>query len=165
MFEAWKAGNVYGMTAEAMIRGNARAEITGGHDSHGDTEYRYTFAGDKLTVEQRVGGWDEDARWSPFFHGFWWTFVNIHIDRERHPDFQDLRNVKREYVDEIHNPASLQKAINDDLNLLGVWAATGHNTGANWDSLLKRVKVGQEHLNPYTFSGPKWREESQQVAA
>ena len=29
---------------EAFIRANAGAEITGGHDSHGDTEYQYTIS-------------------------------------------------------------------------------------------------------------------------
>lgn len=39
------------LTAENFIRANKRAEITGGHDAHGDTEYRYTLGADRVGVQ------------------------------------------------------------------------------------------------------------------
>lgn len=35
--------------AETFLRANPKAQITGGHNAHGDTEYRYTFTGDEVT--------------------------------------------------------------------------------------------------------------------
>lgn len=43
------------LTVEAFIRANERAEITDGHEAHGDTEYRYTIdlAAGTVSVQHR----------------------------------------------------------------------------------------------------------------
>tara|TARA_R110001599_G_C12124717_1_gene649213 strand:+ start:465 stop:848 length:384 start_codon:yes stop_codon:yes gene_type:complete len=41
-----------------FIRANEQAEITADHDSHADTDYRYTIDGTYITAEERV---KEDA--------------------------------------------------------------------------------------------------------
>lgn len=47
--------NARGGLAEAFIRANDRAELTGSHEVHGDTEYRYTLSRtNHLTAEKRV---------------------------------------------------------------------------------------------------------------
>jgi hypothetical protein len=51
--------------ADCFIKANARAELTGSHDTHGDTDYQYTITTDKtgakrVTVKRRswaVGGY------------------------------------------------------------------------------------------------------------
>ena len=40
------------MTAEKFIRKNEKSEITFSHESHADTEYRYTIENNIITVER-----------------------------------------------------------------------------------------------------------------
>lgn len=70
--------------ADDFIRANPRAELTPSHDSHGDTEFRYTVEidGDErfgnptyhLTVESGI---DED--WETIFTGSLDNFINIYL--------------------------------------------------------------------------------------
>jgi hypothetical protein len=41
-------------TAEQFLRKNEHAELTGGHDAHGDTEYRYTIWHNLVNIEKRI---------------------------------------------------------------------------------------------------------------
>lgn len=68
------AANGRGGYAAAFLRGNYNAEFTGGHNAHGDTEYRYTVAADgSLRVDNRVPG----GEWkSAYIGGKVWQFVN-----------------------------------------------------------------------------------------
>ena len=74
----WAAFKVSGqVTIESFIRGNDRAEITQSHEAHGDTEYRYTFDGHRLTVHDRP---DYGDTWRVIFTGYWWEFVEANRD-------------------------------------------------------------------------------------
>lgn len=58
-----------------FLRANERAEITGDHESHGDTEYRYTLTGDQLTAWERR--WNGDTpTWRVIFEGPLVAFIN-----------------------------------------------------------------------------------------
>lgn len=69
--------------ADDFIRANDRAELTPSHDSHGDTEYRYTV---KVTGDERFGDPDyqltaesrsfSDNRWETFYQGSVDDFIN-----------------------------------------------------------------------------------------
>lgn len=61
--------------AACFLRGNERAELTSGHEAHGDTEYRYTLRGSTLTAYKRYG-FGESERWDAFSVGPWHEFVN-----------------------------------------------------------------------------------------
>ena len=61
------------ITAETMIRANDRAELTHSHESHGDTEYRYTIAGDMLTAAKGYG-----ENWVNIYYGTVLDFVKKH---------------------------------------------------------------------------------------
>ena len=64
-------------TVESFIKANDRAEITGSHEAHGDTEYRYDFIAaaphgtfnldSTVIVSKRIGFWGDAARWSETF--------------------------------------------------------------------------------------------------
>jgi len=41
--------------ADRFYRANHKAEFTNGHSSHGDTDYRYTFEGNKILVQSHEG--------------------------------------------------------------------------------------------------------------
>lgn len=56
--------NKRGGLADQFIRANECAELTGGHDVHGDTEYRYDVIGRKVRASRRVNFTD---RWEQFF--------------------------------------------------------------------------------------------------
>ena len=43
-------GNYRRLSVEKFIRANEKAEICNGHDSHGDTEYRYDFTNSSLQL-------------------------------------------------------------------------------------------------------------------
>lgn len=40
---------------DSFIRANEKAEMTSSHETHGDTDYRYTIEGGRLTVQGRAG--------------------------------------------------------------------------------------------------------------
>lgn len=73
--EASQCENPRGGMACRFIRAIEGAELTGGHEEHGDTEYRYTVRGDQLTAQRRVNFSDP---WQVFFVGNWWDFVNAY---------------------------------------------------------------------------------------
>jgi hypothetical protein len=66
------------LNVERFLFGNDRAEITESHEAHGDTEYRYTLAGDQLTGYKRAHGWsdNEPEKWPVFFVGSVVEFIN-----------------------------------------------------------------------------------------
>lgn len=76
MYQAAISGSKGGH-AEAFMRGNPSAELTAGHDAHGDTEYRYDLVGDMLTVSKRTS-WEGAPKFKPIWKGNWWAFVNSH---------------------------------------------------------------------------------------
>ena len=59
--------------AGKFYRANERAEFTGGHEAHGDTEYRYTLDGTALTAWKRYEFTD---RWDVFYAGEYHEFIN-----------------------------------------------------------------------------------------
>jgi len=73
-------------TAESFIRHNAKAEITDSHDSHGDTDFRYTVYWDdrgsraQILAEKRYYANTEDNEsgkdyWKPVFDGALISFI------------------------------------------------------------------------------------------
>lgn len=66
--------NARGGLAEAFIRANDRAEITSGHESHGDTEFRYTLGvNNHLIAEWRPVGLDH---WKGVWNGPLLDFIH-----------------------------------------------------------------------------------------
>jgi len=61
--------------AESFLRKNERAEFTHSHESHGDTEFRYTVMNDKIVVHNMQYGTDS---WEEVFNGSLKDFVNNH---------------------------------------------------------------------------------------
>lgn len=79
--------------AERFMRGNVRAELTGGHHTHCDTEFRYTMQADGFLVAEARKGWGDDEQWSGFFAGHVSEFVNRY-DPE---DGKQIVQLKRAY--------------------------------------------------------------------
>lgn len=159
LFNAWKSGGR--LTAESLIRGNDGAELTSSADAHGDTEYRYTIDGDKLTVEARhtlieFGSYPKG--WKTIFDGDWVEFVNKNLDAKwLDGEKPELRRVKIEYATEVHTPQTLHDKLNDDLMLLGCWtvgAWKDHPDSANMQNLKARIARMKDMLA--TFGGPAW---------
>ncbi len=68
---------VDGGLPERMLRANRWAELTGSHDSHDDTEYRYTIRGGEdgpgaTILAEKVDGNDN---WTIFFTGSLGEFI------------------------------------------------------------------------------------------
>lgn len=78
-----------------FIRANERAEVTDGHDAHGDTQYRYTLRGSFLSVSKRYMGAGE-SNWQGFYTGEWHEFVNQY-GRESIEGFTPLRAIESVY--------------------------------------------------------------------
>lgn len=81
LWAAHHHANTRGGMAAQFVRANDLAEFTGGHDSHGDTEYRYTLDVDtgNLTAWARQHGWKplEAPKWRVIHMGPWYEFVNL----------------------------------------------------------------------------------------
>lgn len=71
--------NQGGFSAEGFLRANNKAEFTSCHDAHGDTEFRYTFEGNRnVTCEKRVYH-NEIASWRCEYQGTIENFVNSYL--------------------------------------------------------------------------------------
>ena len=149
-YAAFMAGGQ--VSAESMIRGNDRAEITRNHDQHGDTDYRYTIDGHNLLAEH----FERDETWKTVFDGDWVDFINTHVPKSGW--VEDFRELKRLDIDfrkgVVHTPKTLQAEIDKDTRLLGAWAANGNAKGGNWDMLIKRVGEMKAHL--ISYDNPAW---------
>lgn len=129
------------LRAEDFIRGNHGFEITESHALHGDTEYRYYFAGTTLRVDQRINFSDE---WETIHDGPWWEFVEAYKDNEHMPltDYEPFIIFDGEkYLGPRPMTLSMLKSKRDSVqNLLGIWAANGHTIGSNWESNVSLYK-------------------------
>ena len=140
------------LTAESLIRGNDKAEITESHQAHGDTEYRYTIGGQSLKVLSGYGD-----KWHTVFNGDWVDFINDNINQGWFNESVSV--LKRITCDtygrkQVFTPESLQKQIDDDLRLLGQWSINGHTDSCNSKDLVARIKLMQGHINSFGF--PEW---------
>ncbi len=114
--------NKRGGMACQFLRANEGAELTGSHESHGDTEYRYTVtadpAGAVLKQEHRSHGWGDDVRevWTLEYSGPVVAFV------ERFSTHRFLR-IPRAYSShvEIVTAEQAKAQLNDKYRLLGMW--------------------------------------------
>lgn len=71
--------NHRGGLADKFFRSNSGAEFTGGHEAHGDTEYRYDCDGrGMLNVKTRVGSWAEPT-WETIDIIPYWQFCNKYL--------------------------------------------------------------------------------------
>ena len=61
---------------EAFIAANSRAEITRSHETHGDTEYRYTIDRKFVQVQKRIMNFSEERG----FDNYWQTIFSGSID-------------------------------------------------------------------------------------
>lgn len=149
MYDAWQASTANSVTAESMIRGCPRAEITGSHDDHGDTQYRYTFGpAHQLHAETRDLNTDT---WSLVFRGPWYEFVNQHTDNQ-------LRVVTMQYgYTSVHTPASLKAVIDDKCRSLGMWASNHDTTSCNFKNLADEITALRSLITAY--GEPAWKSE------
>lgn len=84
---------VYGFTA-SFAMANDRAEITEGHDAHGDTEYQYTVNVMPHTINLTVHARDMDSYpadvWKLHYSGAMTDFIRQHASN---PLFQNISTV------------------------------------------------------------------------
>ena len=73
---------------EAFIAANTGAQITRSHDTHGDTEYRYTIDRKFVKVQKRIMNFNEEHG----FDNYWQTIYSGSID-----EFI-VRNIQQEFV-------------------------------------------------------------------
>lgn len=149
LYNAFNSGG--NVSAESMIRGNDKAEITESHDAHGDTEYRYTINGNDLTVKKVYGD-----TFKTIYTGDWVDFVNQHLDAAWVDDIQVLKRIDIEYRKGIaHTPKTLQAVIDDDCRTCGIWASNGNAKGANFDGITKRIAEMRAMVS--NFGDPSWK--------
>ena len=137
-----------------MIRANDRAELTGDHESHGDTEYRYTIkgvgAGALIVVSERSKSHDDVWDWleegEPICLA---EFIDKHIDpkwcRDDAYDYKPFSLVKTGW----HNLHTALDIIEERRNLtsalptLRLWTEKGTMTSedSNWKNVAARVEA------------------------
>ncbi len=91
--------------ATGFFRKNERAEVTWGHEAHGDTQFRYTINGEDVdatvTVSERplsTGVWD------PIFEGTLIEFLEKYAETE-------VKKVKLGYRERYTTKASLENLV------------------------------------------------------
>lgn len=81
-----KIKNVKGGFAEKFLRANSLAVFTESHESHSDTQYRYTLIDSSLKSEEY-----KSEKWRVIYRGSWYEFINKHLSTK--PEFQKLHEV------------------------------------------------------------------------
>lgn len=71
------ASSIYRAGAEGFIAANSQAYLTPDHDSHGDTEYRYTIEKGQLIAHQRQFN-DGVESWHQFYDGTITDFIKTY---------------------------------------------------------------------------------------
>lgn len=122
----------HGQLVSQFIRANAGASITGTHDTHGDTEYRYTVTGDGPCAMVKVEHHNYDDEW---IHVAFTTLTEF-IDRNKEliEDYKPFKLVECSYSTQWHNATTMQAELNDPyscLNSLRVWT---NKDSANYKS-------------------------------
>lgn len=125
-----------GGSAEAFIRANDQAELTGSHDAHGDTEYQYTLQGDgpDATLMVKARKWASDTPdWEGVYVGQLAAFIDAHHDLIE--NYSPFRMVKGQYgrVD-WHNRDTASERLDGQygpLSSLRVWKANHVNQEPN----------------------------------
>lgn len=118
--------NNRGGYAGRFIRSNDLAEFTLSHESHGDTEYRYTLS-DKgeLTALARNGFSDN---WHQFYKGIWYEFVNKYIsDKEKLYAFK-ISEISNENL--VMTLTEAKKYIDDKIEEIKVALSKGWNVSS-----------------------------------
>jgi hypothetical protein len=129
--EALLHPNRRGGLAERFLRANEGAEFTICHETHEDTEFRYTLIGDFLRVSKRSGDWSA-PEWHGVVVGSLLDFVN-----RRSGDAQVILARGMHYT-----PDTLAAAIGSQLDQAEHAAAQGwtgnssHYTSEAWALLL-----------------------------
>lgn len=128
-----------GCMATQFIRANEHAELTSGHDAHGDTEYQYTLIGhgpDATLTAKGIAAWD-NRNFNGIYIGPLHGFIAKHtrlID-----DFKPFKEVKlpynrTEWLNE--DTASIEMSRECGcLHHLQVWSKNANETtriSANW---------------------------------
>lgn len=120
--------NKHGGLAERFLRANDRAELTDGHDSIGDTQYRYTLRSDMLTVAKCA--YTEKARvWTNIYFGNLYEFINS--NPEQIGQFEELRPIK------------------DRHNNYGAMYATRSELVAEWEAACTDASTYAERFPQY----------------
>lgn len=159
LYRAFTAGKA--LTVESMIRGNERAEVTGSHETHGDTEYRYTINGNTMTA-QSLGPYIEGQpdKWATFFSGDWVDFITRYIDPEWVDSYEPIKRVDVKYRSGLPmTPSMIKSELSSDIALLGSWSIGAYADtpeSANMRSLKERIQTLQALITPY--GEPGWRE-------
>jgi hypothetical protein len=98
--------------AEAFLRANEGAEFTAGHERHGDTEWRYTLEGTRLSVYKRIWS-DSDApdTWPLHWSGDWWEFVNANAEHVK--DWEPLEVINGAVKDRSALVDTVKKAADE----------------------------------------------------
>jgi hypothetical protein len=121
--------------AENFIRGNTGAEFTENPELHGDREYHYTIEGQHI----RAVATNPDKK-NLVFDGNLADFI------AKYNEYLDSGEAVTEWQNRLTTVQNLIAIYKDTLRTLGVWAANGHNRGANWDSVTERAAEIKKHL-------------------
>ena len=120
-----------GGLADRFHKGNDQAEITSGHDAHGDTEYRYTVQkGGTLQAQKRYGD-----SWNTFFSGHYAEFINRYGNKEK------LHKVSRRYGGATWaSLGELREKVEESARALSEYAARFPQFTGNINELEKEAE-------------------------
>jgi len=134
-----------GNMATRLIRGNPQAEITTGHEGHGDTEYQYTIRGSGLNakIEAVELAWDSD-KGKNIFTGTVKEFILANPDQIEDAPFGIFADYKTKYGEarEISLPQA-KRLLKSAIHHITVWGKNPSltKTSANWQGCLDTIRA------------------------
>ena len=139
-----------GCAATQFIRANESAELTGGHDSHGDTEYKYdvTGSGPEAQIVAYKRAWsvadDEREEWRVVYTG---TLADFCANHREGIDswgggFEPFKQVNFDYRMALMNLTTARQYLGDEcgpLSHLRAWKGKFEGQG-NWNGQIERLQ-------------------------
>ena len=121
-----------GSFIEAFLRGNINAEITGSHDSHADTDYKYSIDFNNKTVS------------------IYDVNNEIHSKTDLFEFIHDLTGeFIHEYDNQYYTTNNLKRVLKQEEDLKSIWEQNGHMNSYNGKQLIERIDRLKDLLKLY----------------
>ncbi|HEV2524365.1 MAG TPA: hypothetical protein VGU44_04450, partial [Gammaproteobacteria bacterium] len=127
--------------AGRFFRTNANAEFTTCHETHTDTEFRYTLnrQGELKAYKKRT----IDNQWDIFYQGTWYHFVNTYLKKSTHLHlFKFSENLQSETIMTIREAKKWVKAFTNKVNDSEYTDQNVQTIQAQIDEILTQKKRG-----------------------
>lgn len=141
--------NKRGCLATQFIRANDLAELTKSHETHSDTEYRYTFVTYQKQTHLKAEKLNDSGSWTVFFEGEWIDFINKYGSLEYIENFEPIKECQIQYGKQYLTKSQLKAETERAERELQAYQEKFPTFIGNIDGMARGVANLQESLSNF----------------